>query len=94
MKTKLAKVSVLAMVLGLAGGCGVTQEQLDEVRGTAETALSEARAAQARADNAHEVASEAAYAASEAQKGVQTALDCCNENSARLDRMFEKAMAK
>lgn len=94
MKMKLVKISALAMTLGLLTGCGVTQEQLDAVRTTAETALTEARSAQARADNAHEVASEAAYAASEAQKSVQAALDCCNENSARLDRMFEKAMAK
>lgn len=94
MKTKLVKISALALALGLIGGCGVTQEQLDEVRATAETALSEAKAAQSRADNAHEVASEAGYAASEAQKSVQTALECCNENAARLDRMFEKAMAK
>lgn len=94
MKRKLVKVSILTMALGLVGGCGVTEEQLDEVRATAETALSEARSAQSRADNAHEVASEAAFAASEAQKGIQTAMDCCNENSARLDRMFEKAMKK
>lgn len=94
MKTKLVKISALALALGLIGGCGATQEQLDEVRSTAETALAEAKSAQQRADNAHSVASEAAYAASEAQKSVQTALDCCNENSARLDRMFEKAMAK
>lgn len=94
MKTKLVKISALAVALGLIGGCGVTQEQLDEVRSTAETALAEAKAAQTRANNAHTVASEAAYAASEAQKSVQTALECCNENSARLDRMFEKAMMK
>lgn len=94
MKTKLVKISALALALGLVGGCGVTQEQLDEVRATADTALSEARAAQVRANNAHTVASEAAYAASEAQDSLQTALECCNENSARLDRMFEKAMAK
>ncbi len=94
MKTKFMKIAALAMALGLVGGCGVTQEQLDEVRSTAETALSEARAAQSRANNAHSVASEAAHAASEAQKSTQTALECCNENSARLDRMFEKAMKK
>lgn len=94
MKTKLVKISALALALGLVGGCGVTQEQLDEVRATADTALSEARAAQVRANNAHTVASEAAYAASEAQGSLQTALECCNENSARLDRMFEKAMMK
>ena len=94
MKTKFVKISALALALGLVAGCGVTQEQLDEVRSTAETALSEAKSAQNRANNAHTVASEAAFAASEAQKSVQTALKCCNENSDRLDRMFEKAMMK
>lgn len=94
MKTTFVKVSVLAMALGLLAGCGVTQEQLDEVRAIAERAQSQAASAQSRADNAHTVASEATYAASEAQKSVQTALECCNENRARLDRMFERAMAK
>lgn len=94
MNTKFVKVSVLAMALGLVGGCGVTQEQLDEVRSVADAAMAEAKAASSRANNAHTVASEAAFAASEAQKSAQTALDCCSENSARLDRMFEKAMMK
>lgn len=94
MKTKLVKISALALALGLVSGCGVTQEQLDEVRTTADSALAEAKAAQETAQNAHSVASDAAYAASEAQKSVQAALQCCKENSARLDRMFSKAMAK
>ena len=46
------------------------------------------------ANNAHSVASEAAYAASQAQADATAALNCCNDNAARMDRMFEKAMMK
>ena len=42
----LTRLSILAVIMGLVAGCaGVTKEELDSVRATAETALSEARAA-------------------------------------------------
>lgn len=94
MRLNLLKVSILALSLGLVGGCAVTPEQLDEVRATADQALAEAQAASRRANNAHTVASEAAFAAAEAYAASAAALVCCNENSDRLDRMFQKAMTK
>ena len=93
MQTTLIKASVLALALGLAGGCADTT-QIDEIRATADAAMSRANDAYNLAQNAHTVASEAAYAADQAQKDAQAALACCNDNASRLDRMFEKAMMK
>jgi len=56
--------------------------------------MAAAQQAQGQAQNAHTVASEAAYAASQAQADATAALNCCNDNAARMDRMFEKAMMK
>ncbi|MFB3091307.1 MAG: alanine-zipper protein, partial [Gammaproteobacteria bacterium] len=61
---------------------------------TANAALAEAQAASGAANNAFTIASEASYAASQAQADATAALECCNDNAARLDRMFEKAMVK
>jgi hypothetical protein len=93
MQTKLIKISVLALSLGLVGGCA-DMSQIDAIKAQANAALSKATDAYNLAQNAHTVASEAAYNATVAQKTAQTALECCNENSSRLDRMFEKAMMK
>lgn len=93
MQTKIIKASILAISIGLVGGCADTT-QLEAVKATANAAMARADDAYNLAQNAHTVASEAAYAADKASKDAQAALACCNENSARLDKMFEKAMAK
>ena len=93
MKTKLLKISILALSIGLFGGCADTT-QIDAVKATADAAMAKATDAYNLAQNAHTVASEAAYAADKASKDAQAALACCNENSKRLDKMFEKAMQK
>ncbi|MCI0400916.1 MAG: Lpp/OprI family alanine-zipper lipoprotein [Gammaproteobacteria bacterium] len=94
MRLNLIKVSILALLLGLVGGCAVTPEQLQEVRAIADSALAEAQAATVTANNAHTVASEAAFAASQADANATAALECCNANTDRIDRMFKKAMIK
>ena len=93
MQTKLIKISILALSIGLLGGCADTT-QIDAVKATADAAMAKANDAYNLAQNAHTVASEAAYAADKASKDAQAALACCNENSKRLDKMFEKAMQK
>lgn len=90
----IAKLSALALSAVLISGCGVTPEQLQEVRTIAENALAEARAASGQAANALKVAGEANAAANQAAQSAQTALECCNANSAKIDKMFEKAMMK
>jgi murein lipoprotein len=93
MLLKLTKIFTLAFALILASGC-VTTEQLNAVQASADKAQAAAEHAGGQANNAMNVASEAAYAASQAQADATAALECCNDNSARLDRMFEKAMMK
>jgi uncharacterized protein DUF3359 len=93
MNNKLTKIFALALVLGFTGGCA-DMTQMDAIKATANAALAEAQSASAQANNAMNVASEAAYAASQAQADATAALECCNDNSARMDRMFEKAMMK
>ncbi len=93
MLIKLTKFLALAFALILASGC-VTTEQLNAVQASADKAQAAAEHAGGQANNAMTVASEAAYAASQAQADATAALECCNDNSARLDRMFEKAMMK
>ena len=81
------------LALATLGGCATTEE-IAQIRATAEKALSTANSATSRADNALSVANSALDAANSAQSTAEAAQACCSENSSRLDRMFEKAMAK
>lgn len=95
MQTKLVKVTLLATSIILLGGCStITQEQLAEVRSIATSAAADANQAMGQANNALQVANEANITAIEAQKTSELALECCNQNSQKLDRMFQKAMMK
>ena len=66
----------------------------DAANANAAAALAKANDAYNLATNAREIASEASYAAEQAQNTADAAMECCNENSQKLDRMFEKAMMK
>ena len=84
----LTHLSILAVIMGLMAGCaGVTKEELDSVRATAETALSEARAAK---DEAAQVSS----ASQEAKSSADSAVACCEENKTAIDRAFQGRMQK
>ena len=100
MKKTLVKVTFFAAVLMALGGCA-TVDQLNEVRAIAESAQSAANdaasaagSASSAADSAAAAANQAASAAAEAQSAADAAMACCNENTSKLDRMFEKAMQK
>ena len=93
MQSKLIKISVLALSLGMVGGCA-DMSQMDAIKAQTSAAMAKATDAYNLAQNAHTVASEAAYEATQATKTSQAALECCNANTSRLDRMFEKAMMK
>lgn len=95
MQIKLVKITLLATSIAMLGGCAtVTSEQLAEVRSIATSAAADANQAMGQANNALAVANEANITAIEAQKTSELALECCNDNSAKLDRMFQKAMMK
>ena len=93
MQTKLIKIIVLTISMGLLGGCA-DQTQIDAIKASADAAMARANDAYNLAQNAHTVASEAAFAADKASKDAQAALACCNENSRRLDKAFEATMKK
>ena len=87
------KIFFSIIVLSLFGACAdITQ--IDAAKEQAAAALSSAQAASEKADEALRTASQANDAAAEAQRDANAAATCCDENTSRLDRMFEKAMAK
>jgi len=93
MKKTLIKTSILVLALGTLGACATT-EQLAQVRSMAESAQSAANSASQRADSAVTTANRAMDAANSAKAAADAAAACCNANTSRLDRMFEKAMQK
>jgi hypothetical protein len=90
---KFIKISVLALSMGLVGGCA-DMTQVEAAKAAADAAMARANDAYNLAQNAHTVASEASYASEQATKNATAALECCNANSSRMDKMFEKAMMK
>lgn len=94
MLIKITKIFAIALVLSFAGGCADMSQQMNAIQATADAALAEAKSASAKANSASSAASAASAAAAQAQADATAALQCCNDNTARLDRMFEKAMMK
>jgi hypothetical protein len=93
MKRTVLRAFILVLTLGLVAGCATT-EQLNQVKAMAERAQSSADSAGQRADSALSTANQALEAAKRAESTAQSAMDCCNQNTSRLDKMFEKAMKK
>ena len=93
MQSKITKVTILALSLGMLGGCA-DMAKIDAAIAEAKSATSRANEAYNLAQTGHNIASEAAYAAQQAQATAEAALECCNNNASKLDRMFEKAMLK
>ena len=93
MQTKIIKVTVLALSLGMLSGCA-DMTQIEEAKAAAAAAMAKANDAYNLAQTAHTLGSEASYAAAQAQGTAESALECCNANASKLDRMFEKAMMK
>lgn len=94
MKRTLIQVSTLALVLGLLGGCAATPDQISEIRTMAQDAKDTANNASKQASNALATANEALETARKAKSDADNALECCNANSSKIDKMFEKAMRK
>ena len=93
-KHRLVSMPVVAIATALVlGGCASTEEikklraEVEGVKGTAEAAQTSANNAQASADRAQKTASQALQAARDAQA-------CCDANTERLNRAFERSMLK
>lgn len=93
MKIQFIKASLIAAALVLVSGCATT-EQIEAIKATADRALSAANSAQSTADRALSAANSASSAARDAQAAANAAQACCNDNSTKIDRMFEEAMQK
>lgn len=91
MQTKMIKVGVLALSLAMLGGCAGDMKQL---KADVAAASAKANDAYSLATKSQKTASDAALAAAKAQATADEALACCKANSDKIDRMFEKAMAK
>lgn len=97
MKSKIIKTSLLVLSLAMVGGCADMKKMSSDIEAAnaaAASAMAKATDAYNLASKGHNIASEAALAASKAQASADAALQCCNDNSAKIDRMFEKAMMK
>ena len=90
MQSKITKIATLALALGMLGGCAAPPVDSSAI----DAAMAKATDAYNLATEARQIASDASYAASQAQATADSALECCNQNSQKLDRMFEKAMMK
>lgn len=91
------KVLIIAssIALALASGCAsISKEQLDEVRAMAEQAVSSSESASATADKAMSTAESAMSKADAAMNAASGAQACCDANSERIDRAFQKSMQK
>ena len=94
------KVSVIVLVLGMSSGC-VGLPEIERAQATADSAAKAAAAAQSIAEAARAAVDSAAQAAANAQSTADQALStateaqaCCDANSNRLERMFQKTISK
>ncbi|MGH8494641.1 MAG: Lpp/OprI family alanine-zipper lipoprotein [Gammaproteobacteria bacterium] len=106
MKTRLEsamKVCGLALLAGIGAGCAAQGEgpTMSDVQQMAEQAAQDAQAARTAAEEAQSTASEAREMASGAQSTANEALSaaneaqaCCDANSEKMDRMFERSQSK
>ena len=89
------RVAIVAVVATSLTACAtVKPEQLAAVDAKATSAMSEARSAVSTANNAMAAATAASEAAAKAQSTADAGMTCCTENKDRIERMFEKTMAK
>jgi hypothetical protein len=99
MKNTALRASALALFVAMAAGCA--SAGLDDVKATADRAAADAAAAASAAEAARAAADRAAQAASAAQSTADQALAaateaqaCCEANTEKMERMFQKSMSK
>ena len=100
MKNTALRASALALFVVMAAGCASTSA-LNDVKATADraaadaaSAASAAEAARAAADRASQTASAAQSTADQALAAATEAQACCEANTEKMERMFQKSMSK
>jgi hypothetical protein len=101
MRVTSTKLVAVALSVGLMTGCAGLQEQIDQVKQTAQQAASDAAAAKRTADGVAATANEAKTIAQNAQatadaakRAADQANACCAANTEKIDRMFKEGMKK
>jgi hypothetical protein len=102
--TNILKVGVAAAVIALGAGCTdlkPLQAEVDSLKSQVAKLSGDVDSAKASADGASRAAAAAQQAATSAQNtanqaasAAQAAQQCCDANSEKLNRMFEKSMSK
>ena len=93
----LTKLGAVILPLALLTACANTSEMeasIAAIQSTADEALAAAKNAQSSADAAASTADSAELAAANAQESADAAQSAVDDQNAKLDRMFEKAMSK
>jgi hypothetical protein len=104
MKTAIAKVLTVAAAAVAITGC-VSQSKFDEYVASNDAAVKAAQQEAAAASNTARAAADASKAAADAANGAsntanqaaqaaKAAQACCDANSEKIDRAFQKSMGK
>ena len=99
MNKKFHRVFTLAIATGVilvASGCAatITQEDFDSLSSRVSELELSTNTADANAAKAKELALEAQQTAEKAQETADSSVACCDANSSRLNRMFQKSQTK
>ncbi len=89
----IAKISTVALALGLAAGCA-TKGQLQEVSNRVSGLESRVSKVESSHNEMIRDIRSAHDHAAQAEKKAEKALECCEAQSEKLDRMFQKRMLK
>jgi hypothetical protein len=102
--TNILKVGVAAAVLALGAGCtdlkplqaevDSLKSQVSKLSGDIDGVKTSADGASRAAAAAQQAATSAQNTANQAASAAQAAQQCCDANSEKLNRMFEKSMSK
>ena len=90
---KSFRLAVPALIILGLSGCHTTGKK-DEWQAKWQDRQAKIEAALSKAEQAHQLAEQARAEAASAQSTAEQAMDCCRQNSEKMDRMFEKAMMK
>ncbi|MCX8048178.1 MAG: Lpp/OprI family alanine-zipper lipoprotein [Methylohalobius sp.] len=89
----LAKISAVALAVGLLAGCA-TRGQLNEVKDRVSNLESRVSKVESGHNEMMKDIRSAHDHAGRAEEKAEKALECCEAQSEKLDRMFQKRMLK
>lgn len=102
--TNILKVGVAAAVIALGAGCtdlkplqaevDSLKSQVSKLSGDLDGVKTAADGASRAAASAQQAATSAQNSANQALSAAQAAQQCCDANSEKLNRMFERSMSK